>query len=316
MTTTTRHMVATNGIRLAVTEEGQGPPVLLCHGFPETAHSWRHQIGALAAAGYRVLAPDLRGYGSSDCPDGVGQYTILHLVGDLVGLLDALDEPAAAIVGHDWGATLAWHAALLRPDRFTAVAGLSVPFRQRAAARPTSVMPRTAAAEFYQLYFQRPGVAEAELDPDPRRSLRTMYAGAAGEPAAVDIGMVQHGSGFLRGGWPGALPPWLTEQDLDAYTADFARTGFRPALSWYRNVDRNWELLAPFAGRVVTVPALYLAGANDFVLGMPGVDRVLRDLDRVVPDLRGVRILPGCGHWTQQERPAEVNAALLGFLRG
>src|SRR6184192_337531 len=157
-----------NGIRMHVAEQGSGPLVLLCHGFPESWYSWRHQLSALAAAGYHAVAPDMRGYGGTDRPDDIGQYTLLHLVGDMVGLVDALGEDTAVIVGHDWGAPVAWHAALLRPDRFRAVAGLSVPFRGRSPVRPTTVMPQDDAALFYQPYFQAPGVAEAELERNPR----------------------------------------------------------------------------------------------------------------------------------------------------
>ncbi len=170
----TQRMIESNGIRLNIAEQGQGPLVLLCHGFPESWYSWRHQIGALADAGFHAVAPDMRGYGKSDRPEPIDQYTIFHLIGDLVGLLDALEAKTAVIVGHDWGASIAWQAARLRPDRFRAVAALSVPFRPRGPVPPTSVMPRTADAQFYQLYYQEPGVAEAELEQDPRATVRNM----------------------------------------------------------------------------------------------------------------------------------------------
>jgi pimeloyl-ACP methyl ester carboxylesterase len=322
----TQRLVETNGIRLNVAEQGDGPVVLLCHGFPETWYSWRHQVAALAEAGFHAVAPDMRGYGKSDRPEAIDQYTVFHLVGDLVGLLDALEAPNAVIVGHDWGAVVAWHAALLRPDRFRAVAGLSVPFLPRGNTRPTSTMPRTEHAQFYQLYFQEPGVAEAELERDARQAIRVMFFGASGDAArgtgavpgiAPDLSMVPFGAGFLRGAKaPDALPGWLTERDVDAYAEEFQRTGFRGGLNWYRNIDRNWELMAPFAGATVTVPALYLAGDRDLVVGFAGMDRLLRNLERFVPALREVRMLPGGGHWTQQERPAEVNAAIIDFLAG
>jgi pimeloyl-ACP methyl ester carboxylesterase len=252
----TQRIVETNGIRLNIAEQGKGPVVLLCHGFPESWYSWRHQLGALAAAGFHAVAPDMRGYGKSDRPEAIDQYTLFHLVGDMVGLLDALEAPTAVIVGHDWGATVAWQAALLRPDRFRAVIGLSVPFRPRGKAPPTSVMPRTADAQFYQLYFQEPGAAEAELERDARATVRNMLYGASGDAvrsggasAGAGIGMVPRGGGFLRGTpAPATLPAWLSEGDVDFYSAEFRRTGFRGALNWYRNIDRNWELLAPFAG--------------------------------------------------------------------
>src|ERR1700716_46691 len=178
-------IVKTNGISLNVVEQGQGPLVLLCSAFPESWYSWRHQLDALAAAGFHAVAPDMRGYGKSDAPEAIDQYTILHLVGDLVGLLDALGAPTAVIVGHDWGANVAWQAARRRPDRFRAVAALSVPFRPRGPVPPTSVMPQTADAQFYQLYFQQPGVAEAELERDPRATVRNMLYGASGQGVAA-----------------------------------------------------------------------------------------------------------------------------------
>jgi pimeloyl-ACP methyl ester carboxylesterase len=315
----TQRLIETNGIHLNIAEQGEGPLVLLCHGFPESWYSWRHQLGPLAEAGFHVVAPDMRGYGKSDRPEAIDQYTLLHLTGDMVGLLDALGAPTAVIVGHDWGATVAWHAALLRPDRFRAIIALSVPFRPRGKTPPTTAMPRTADAQFYQLYFQEPGVAEAELERDPRAAVRNMLYGASGDApriAGAGIGMVPRGSGFLRGApAPDALPSWLSERDVDFYAGEFQRTGFRGALNWYRNIDRNWEMLAPFAGMPVTVPALYVAGDRDMVVAFPGMDQLLANLRRFVPALNRTLMLAGCGHWTQQERPDEVNAAVIDFLR-
>jgi len=328
MSEPTQRMIESNGISLNIAEQGEGPPVLLCHGFPESWYSWRHQIDALAAAGFHAVAPDMRGYGKSDRPEPIDQYTIFHLVGDLVGLLDALKAPTAVVVGHDWGAGVAWQAARLRPDRFRAVACLSVPFRPRSEARPTSVMPRTADAQFYQLYFQEPGVAEAELERDPRATVHTMLYGVSGEGiaaisaaaasggAARNPGMVPRDGGMLRGsGAPATLPAWLNETDLEFYAGEFKRNGFRGPLSYYRNIDRNWELLAPFADVKVTVPALFVAGDRDMVVAVPGMDQHLANLKQFVPALRDVKMLPGCGHWTQQERPTEVNAAIIDFVR-
>jgi pimeloyl-ACP methyl ester carboxylesterase len=329
MSEPTQRMIESNGIRLNIAEQGNGPLVLLCHGFPESWYSWRHQLDALDAAGFHAVAPDMRGYGKSDAPEAIDQYTIFHLVGDLVGLLDALQARTAVIVGHDWGAAVAWHAARLRPDRFRAVAGLSVPYRPRSEARPTSVMPRTADAQFYQLYFQEPGVAEGELEHDLRATVRTMLYGASGEgaaairaaaasgAAAANLSMVPNDGGFLRGAVaPATLPAWLSEADIDFYAGEFKRSGFRGPLNYYRNVDRNWELMAAFAGVPVTVPALYVAGDRDLVVSFPGTDQLLANLKHFVPALRNIQMLPGCGHWTQQERPSEVNAAIIDFLRG
>jgi pimeloyl-ACP methyl ester carboxylesterase len=304
--------VETNGIRMHVAEAGSGPLVVLCHGFPESWYSWRHQLAALAEAGFQAVAPDMRGYGQTDRPDEIEAYTLLHLVGDMVGLVDAL------------GAPVAWHAGLLRPDRFRAVIGLSVPYWPRGPVRPTTGMPQTEDALFYQLYFQTPGVAERELERDPRLTIRrTLYSASGDRPSGPatagiprDVGMVPKSGGFLsRMADPAPLPAWLTEADIDFYAAEFTRTGFRGGLNWYRNIDRNWELLAPYAGARVGVPALYVAGDRDLVLAFRGMDRLIPNLSKLVPDLRGTLILPGCGHWTQQERPREVNAAMLDFLR-
>ena len=298
-------------MRIHIAEQGEGPLVLLCHGFPESWYSWRHQLQALADAGFRAVAPDMRGYGRTERPAETDQYTLLHLVGDMVGVLDALGAPTAAIAGHDWGAPVAWHAALLRPDRFRAVIGLSVPFRPRGSRRPTSVMPQTDDAVFYQLYFQAPGVAEAELERDVEQAMRAILGGRFDR----NIAMVPRDGGFLAGRASGPLPQWLSQADLDFYIGEFKRTGFAGGLNWYRNIDRNWELLAPYAGAQVKVPALYIAGEKDLVLAFPGMKELLPALSKFVPGLKRTLILPGCGHWTQQERPREVNEAMIGFLR-
>ena len=318
-----RHrFIQTNGLRMHVAEAGEGPLVVLCHGWPESWYSWRHQLKALAEAGYHAVAPDQRGYGQTDKPEAIDQYTLLHLVGDIVGLLDALGEPTAVIAGHDWGAPVAWHAALLRPDRFRAVIGLSVPFRPRGSTRPTTLMPQTADAMFYQLYFQEPGVAEAEFERDIRSTLRqVLYGGSGDSPRAAhrasgEVGMVPRNGGFLTGrNNPETLPAWLTEADVDFYAGEFRKSGFRGGLNWYRNIDRSWELLAPWSGAPITVPALYVAGDRDAVVSFRGMDKLLPALKQIIPQLGDIIMLPGCGHWTQQERPAEVNAAMLAFLK-
>jgi pimeloyl-ACP methyl ester carboxylesterase len=309
-----------NGIHLHIAEQGEGPLVVLCHGFPESWYSWRHQLAALSAAGFHAVAPDMRGYGRSDRPEAIDQYTMLHLVGDMVGLVDALGVDRAVIAGHDWGAPVAWHAALLRPDRFRAVIGLSVPHRPRSRSVPTSVMPRRDDAVFYQLYFQKPGVAEAELERDVRQTiLKLLFAASGDAPRGAGqggVGMVRHNGGFLTHmPSPAVLPAWLAEADVDFYAGEFARTGFRGGLNWYRNIDRNWELLAPFSGVPVNVPALYIAGDRDLVVAFRGMDQLIANLADYVPHLHKTIMLPGCGHWTQQERAAEVSAAMIDFLR-
>jgi pimeloyl-ACP methyl ester carboxylesterase len=320
----THRTVDSNGIRLHIAEQGSGPMVLMCHGFPESWYSWRHQMQALADAGFHAVAPDMRGYGQSDRPPGIDQYSLFHLVGDMLGILDALDEKQAVIAGHDWGAPVAWHCALMRPDRFRGVIGLSVPYRPRGSVAPTSVMPQTADASFYQLYFQTPGVAEAELEADPLLSLRRILYSGSGDvprknpgPAGSGVGMVPRSGGFLtRMPDTQKLPAWLTEADLNFYADQFRQSGFRGGLNWYRNIDRNWELMAPYARAPIAVPALYMAGDLDLVVAFPRMKEVIADLKRYVPLLRDSVMLPGCGHWTQQERAAEVNQHLLAFLRG
>jgi len=324
MTEVKHRIVETNGIRMHIAERGAGPLIVLCHGFPESWYSWRHQFEALAQAGFHVVAPDMRGYGRTDCPEGIDKYTLLHLVGDMVSLLDTLGVETAVIAGHDWGAPVAWHAALLRPDRFNGVIGLSVPFRPRGQVRPTTAMPENDSALFYQLYFQSPGVAETEFERDIRRAIRKILYSASGdaprrqddEPAADNVGMVPRQGGLLSGMIdPASLPSWLTEADVEFYVQEFARTGFRGGLNWYRNIDRNWEILAPFSGARVTVPALYMAGDRDLVVRFRGMDQLIPNLAKFVPQLRRTIMLPGCGHWTQQERAGEVNAAMIEFLR-
>jgi pimeloyl-ACP methyl ester carboxylesterase len=326
MSEPTHRFVETNGIRMHIAELGNGPLVLLCHGFPESWYSWRRQLRALADAGFHAVAPDMRGYGQTGRPDPIDQYTLLHLTGDMIGLLDALGEPQAVIAGHDWGAPVAWHAALLRPDRFRGVIGLAVPYRPRGPVRPTSVMPQTDDAIFYQLYFQTPGVAEADLETDVRHTIRATLFAYSGDgplrtrgPQSGPVGMVPRAGGWRSGltalTLPATLPPWITEADVDFYAAEFTRTGFRGGLNWYRNIDRNWELLAPFAGATVTVPALCMIGEHDLTLRFQGAKEHLANLKTFVPQLRRTVVLPDCGHWTQQERPDEVNAAMIAFLR-
>ena len=268
-------MIETNGIRMHVAEKGVGPLVILCHGFPESWYSWRHQIEALSEAGFHAVAPDMRGYGQTDSPQAIDQFTLLHLVGDVIGLLDALGVETAAIAGHDWGAPVAWHAALLRPDRFRAVIGLSVPSRPRGLVRPSTAMPHTDDAIFYQQYFQSPGVAEADLEHDVRASIRSVLLSLGGEAPARSDGVVDNFSMVPREGGllrrimrdargPAPLPGWLTDADIDFYADELRRAGFRGGLNWYRNIDRNWELLSPFTGACVTIPALYVAGETSF----------------------------------------------------
>lgn len=311
--------VETNGIRMHVAESGppDGPAVVMCHGFPESWYSWRHQIDALAGAGYRAIAPDMRGYGQTDAPPGAASYTMLHHVGDLVGLLDALGLRRAAVAGHDWGGPVAWSAAGWRPDRFPAVAVLSVPWTPRPDTAPVALMRAVFGEQwFYFLYFQEPGVAEAELDADPETFLRGFFFTLSGDaPGDALRGLAAEGAGagiLPRLVQPDALPPWLTADDLAFYTSEFSRTGFRGGLEWYRATDLSWELTRAWADTTVATPALFIAGERDGVLAMTGDAHIT--MADALPGLRRSLLLPGCGHWTQQERPTEVNDALLAFL--
>jgi pimeloyl-ACP methyl ester carboxylesterase len=320
-----RHrQVQVGELSMHVAEAGQGPLVLLCHGFPECWYSWRHQLHALAEAGYHAVAPDMRGYGDTTAPAAVDAYTIMHLIGDMTGLVAALGEQQAVIVGHDWGSLVAWNAALLRPDKFRGVVGMSVPFLPRLPMRPLAMM-RAMAGErfFYILYFQEPGKAEAELDPRAREMMRGMLYTASGDidPSHLQKMMgLPKTAGFLDGlRQPEKLPAWLREEDLEVYVSTFERTGFRGGLNWYRNFDRNWELLAPFADRRVTVPALFVGGLRDAVVTGPELEAegpAVQMLGSFCEDLRGKVLIEGAGHWNQQEAPEATNAALLDFLRG
>lgn len=319
-----RHrMVDTNGIRLHLAESGpdDGPVVLLCHGFPECWYSWRHQLVSLGAAGYHVVAPDQRGYGASDRPTEVSAYTQLHLVGDLVGVLDAIGADEAVVVGHDWGAPVAWHAGALRPDRFRAVVGMSVHWGGIAPVSTPHIAPTDALRAavqggfLYILHFQEPGVAESELDGDLRSSLaRVMYT-LSGDLPRDRFRFFDTSARCLADILeepPGELP-WLSDGDLDVFAAEFARQGtFAGGINWYRCIDLNAELLAPFAGVRIEQPALFVGAEFDCIFGQTP-ESVLATRSHI-PHLREPVWIAGSGHWLQQERPAEVDAALLGFL--
>ena len=315
----TSHVVDAAGTRIHCVEAGDGPLVLLVHGFPESWYSWRHQLPALAAAGYRTVAIDVRGYGRSSQPPGVDDYRMVRLVADNVALVTALGEQQAAIVGHDWGAPIAWTSALLRPDVFTAVAGLSVPYSPPSEIRPLAAIRAMAGdEEFYIEYFQQPGRAEAEIESDVRGWLRGFMYTASGDapppdPSAGTVATIPHGAQMKdRFHHPDPMPEWLSETDLDVYASEFEHTGFRGALNRYRNVDRDWEDLAAFRGRAIDVPALFIGGDRDgpTVWGGPAIAA----FETTLPKLHRSLILQGCGHWTQQERPDEVNESLIEFL--
>ena len=313
-----------NGISMHIAEQGEGPLVLLCHGFPETSYAWRHQLAALAAAGFHAVAPDMRGYGKTDSPADVEQFSLFHLVGDMVGLLDALGEKTAIIVGNEWGTSVAWQAALMRPDRFRGVVALGVPMMGQPPMAPTKLFPQSDEALLYTLYFQTPGLAEAEFERDVPLTLRKLIYGAsgdagprlAGDGTPNPFGMVSRRDGLLAPlPDPAQLPGWLTEADLAVFAGAFAESGFRGGLNYYRNLDRNWELQGALAGRTVDIPALYMVGERDVGLAIPGMREMIAAMPALVPQLREPVFVAEAGHWLPQERPEQVSQAIIEFAK-
>jgi pimeloyl-ACP methyl ester carboxylesterase len=310
----THRFVETNGIRMHCAEAGAGPPVILCHGFPESWYSWRHQMPALASHGYRAVAPDLRGFGQTDRPAAVEAYDIFQLTGDLVGLVDALGQEPAVLVGHDWGAMLAWHAALLRPDLFRALVLLSVPYvPRRKMSQSQWERKKYPGKIFYQAMLRSP-MAEAFFESDVRtRLLRGLWLLSGDTPPehrwqpATDPGAAASPPPL-----PSQLPAWLTEADLDFLEGEYRRSGFTGGLNYYRNCDRNWELTPFLAGAKVPQLSLFVAGEKDPVLDFLGEE--FAALESHLPKLWKKVLVPGAGHWIQQERPEEVNSLLIDFL--
>jgi pimeloyl-ACP methyl ester carboxylesterase len=290
--TPTERFVEINDVRLRVTEAGTpgDPVVILAHGFPELAYSWRHQIPVLAAAGYHVLAPDQRGYGGSSRPAAIEAYDIHALTGDLVALLDDVSAERGILIGHDWGAMVVWHTALLHADRVAAVAGLSVPPVPRARTRPTQAWRAKFGEDFYMLQFQEPGRADAAMGADTAATVRGLFAGAPERP----------------------LPDWISQAEIDQYVAEFTRTGFTGGLNWYRNYDRNWETTEQLTDAKITVPALFAGGTADPYLATMRPERARE----VAAGPYRQELIEGAGHWVQQERADEVNRILLEFLAG
>ncbi len=319
MSQITHRIVDANGIRLHVAECGTGPTVLLIHGFPESWYSWRYQLPALAKAGYRAVAMDVRGYGRSSKPTRVEDYRMVKNVGDVVHLVSALSDEPTTVIGHDWGAPIAWNSALLRPDLFRGVAGLSVPYAPPAAPtgpKPTVRMKAMAGEnEFYVGYFQEPGRAEAEIEADVRKWLLGFYWCASGDVVnGPNIAIVERGTQLKdKFQYPTTMPAWLTDTDLDVYTREFEYSGFFGPLNRYRNVDRDFDDLGAFADRPITIPSLFVGGSKDgpTIWGAPAIARFKETL----PKLHASTIIDGAGHWIQQERAEETNKHLIDFLR-
>ncbi|HEV7735422.1 MAG TPA: alpha/beta hydrolase [Candidatus Binatia bacterium] len=309
----TNRTVSTNGISMSLRDEGKGQAVVLCHGFPELGYSWRHQVPALAKAGYRALAPDQRGYGDTDRPSDVTAYDIHHLTGDLVGMLDALGIERAVFVGHDWGGLIVWMMPLLHPSRVAGVIGVNTPYFPRAPMAPVGLFRQMLGENYYVVHFQQPEVPDAGLARDVRRVFTQL--GRRGVPLAeVEAAIARAGtmrnmvemveSDEVLG------EPLLDQTELEVFADAFSRTGFTGGINWYRNLDRNWETTPELDGARITVPSLMVTAEWDFVLRA----EMAEPMRGLVDDLEIVMISQ-CGHWTQQEKPAELNAVMIDWLK-
>ncbi len=310
-----RHrFIATNGIRMHVAEAGEGFPVVFCHGFPELWYSWRHQLHALADAGYRAIAPDMRGYGETDAPADPAQYTMKVLCADMAGLLDALGLERAVFVGHDWGGAVVWQMGLRYPGRVAAIVGLNTPYAPPSNRRTTEALRDyhgLTDATFYMRYFLQPGVAEAELEADIERTFHKVFMDwTRAEDFTTFMKVGGDGSGVLAR-IPDDRRSFLSDEEIGVYVAAYRKTGFRGGLNWYRNIDRNWELMGAWRNAKVTVPALFVTGERDPVRGFAPEANIRQH----VPNLKDLVLVPGAGHWVQQEAPEAVNEALIRFLR-
>ena len=311
-------MIDTNGVTLRVLDAGSGPAVLLSHGFPELAYSWRHQIQPLAAAGYRVIVPDQRGYGGSSRPEAIDDYDIVHLTDDIAGILDALGEESAVMVGHDWGSFVVSHMATMKLERTRALVNMSVPYTPRGPMSVVDLLKMAIPEDtfFYILYFQEVGPADEDLARDPRETMTRLLCGVRldenNAASMLEMATKKDGRGFVdrMPPAPDVLPGWITQEEVDHYVEVFAETGFTGGINWYRNFHRNWEITPHLADAKFDKPAYFIAGKQDPVIGGrdSGFDSPM------LLDWRGETVIDGAGHWVQQEKPDEVNAALIAFL--
>ena len=311
--------IEANGIRMRIAEAGDsGPLILLAHGWPESWYNWRHQITYFANAGYRVVAPDMRGYGKTEAPEAVDEYDIRKLTGDMVGILDTLNEETAVMVGHDWGAIVAWHAVLIHPDRFSALVAMSVPYGGRPPVSPMMGWRNTFKDNFFYILYHNEagGVAESEYDSDPMGLISRLYLSPQSPRQAPEVTEPARSAGGFIGrlGAPTGLPDWLTQADLDYVVTEFESSGFRGGVNYYRNFQRNWEITEDLSNTKVEVPTLFVAGEQDVVIAGASKEQLTGSMGRAVDDLRGVVLLPGIGHWVQQEAPDEVNQIMSDFL--
>lgn len=314
--------IKNNNISMRLASVGEGPLVVLLHGWPESWYSWRHQLVALANAGYKAVAPDMPGYGETDRLAAVEDYNIVNLASLVVGILDEMKATQAVLIGHDWGAAIAWQTALLHPERFSKLITLSVPYNKHAPIAPMEIYKKRFGEHFfYQLYFQTPGVAEKEFDAAPDKLLRRLYVSpdTPKEKPAITDTRAEAGGFIERLGEPKRAPDWLTEEDLNYFVSQFQKAGFEGGINYYRNINRNWELLAPYADRKIEMPTLFMAGERDLVIngmmaGGPDPVKLKEGMLPLVPNIEDVILLPNIGHWIQQEAPEAVNKAILGFL--
>ncbi len=317
----TFRFIESNGIRMRIAEAGDsGPLILFAHGWPESWYNWRHQLTYFANAGYRVVAPDMRGYGETDKPADVDEYDIVHLAGDMVGILDALGEETAIMVGHDWGAIVAWNSVLMHPERFSALIAMSVPYGGRAPQSPMVAWQESFGDNFYYILYHNEagGVAEAEYDSDPKGILSRLYLSPNSPREAPTINDRARSAGGWIGrlGAPIGLPDWLSQEDLDYVVGQFESAGFRGGVNYYRNFHRNWEITEHLTDTKIDVPTLFIAGEQDVVIAGANQGQLTGAMSRVATDLRDVVLIPDIGHWVQQEAPEETNAAMHEFLQG
>ena len=315
MQQTQQQLIKVNGIQLSVHIAGpeSGKPVWLLHGFPECWYSWRHQITALAAQGYRVFAPEMRGYGATEAPEAVEAYDLITICGDIQGAMNHFGHEQVAMIGHDWGAPIAWHLALLEPARVKAVCGLSVPFGGRPRQPAINMMREAYKDKFhYMLYFQTQGPAEAELAADIPRTMRLMMHGLDSQAGGALVQDKPADSAWLEDYTdPGRQPAWCSDEAFEVYVKTFKQSGFRGPINWYRNFERNWERTESLAGRQIEQPALFLIGDRDPVGALEAY--TIKKMPSVVPQVEQ-HVIADCGHWIQAEKPSEVNSLLLPFL--
>ncbi|XP_072984271.1 epoxide hydrolase 1-like [Typha latifolia] len=315
METITHRTVAVNGINLHIAEKGEGPVVLFLHGFPELWYSWRHQILSLAGRGYRAVAPDLRGYGDSDAPPSISSYTALHIIGDLVALIELLGQDKVFVVGHDWGAAIAWYLCLLRPDKVKALVNLSVSFTARRPDRkPLDTIRAIFGDDHYICRFQEPGTVEAEFARIGTPLLLKKFL-TYRKPKAIIVPKEKGFGGSLD--TVISLPSWLSEEDISYFASKFEKSGFTGGLNYYRCMDLNWELTAPWTGVPIKVPVKFIVGDLDLTYHTPGIQNYIHNggFNKDVPYLQDVVVMEGVGHFINQEKPHEISDHIYEFIQ-